>query len=1821
MRTSQGLRWRRALPLVVSVVAAGATIPSLAPAQNAITVPGTLVIDAGGGPQTWYGSVTVTSGPAPGFAIVKGSVTIAAPGPAPVAPPPLACSTWTCDSAGCVSCGGCGDLTVQAVSGPADAVFGQSVTASFTVAYSDTLSSTDALVRLYLQPIVDTSDPDWDPAWMPPNLFVGEVTVAVPPGGAAVGTITGTIPLGEQVPYRYLAVVDPLDAVTEWNEGNNSLLGNSVGVRFVNPDFQVTSVSGPGAVGTGDSVSVTYTVASSSAASASATTAVKVYLSANAGFDAQDFLLGQGTVTVAPGQSVTQTVTATVPPNVGSGTYRFLAVADPDNAVAETDEANNVGAGTSVAVTRWGGMLLYPLANPANFPGMYKLAPVLEGGSMGLAGGTFVTEPFASNASVSGTVRTSIAGYIDWSQGPVFTVAVARRRADGGVEPLCTANMEAVLTGSCAIPGMVRFAVGDRLQVSLGAAYTSYEAMTDPAVAIGSPDTWVEIASPPDLEVVSVEGPTTATSGTDVTVNYTVRSAVTGASSASALVALYLSADDVVDPGDVSLGEGTHLLKPGEAASGSITARLPASVATGSYRYLAVVDPLQVVAEADESNNLTVGNSVSVQLPADLIAETVIGPSATAPGASVALTYRVAASGSSGAALTTATRLYLSLDAVPDPSDTVLGEWSTTLQPGESQTTTQTVVVPTALPAGAYRVLAVVDPEDTVTELNEANNLSVGEPVLVGPDLRLSAFSAPQFGLEGAALDVTDTAWNGGSDAGPFVVAYYLSSDRVFDAGDALLGSRAVTGLVANGSDAGTTSLSLPAGIVGTQYLIAVADAMSGVQEADETNNRSAFSAIQIASLAGGSCSGGATAPVVSSACVTVTTDPVLGVIETPKIAGSSCSDGNPCNGAETCDGNGGCIPGTAPALDDGDACTLDACFPSTGLIHFPIDGCGVVPSQPSAHQIAFTHDAVGNMTAVRDLSTDPSNCGALGHACGSAGGGTASCIDGACWASIGADYYSIDHDPRNCGAIGHACAGAQNGAPTCFAGACGIECLPGFQESNGQCIDITSDPLNCGSAGNACATSAHGTATCSLGTCSLSCEPGYLEYLGQCRDFATSPQRCGAAGTTCQAPLHGVPTCNCGVCGYACEAGFTRSGGECVDLLADPYNCGAVANVCPQAQNGTGVCRAGLCENVTSIPSVTSVNGVSPPGTAFRIGYLGGLTIEGVDLDRVTSVEFEDWGYDVAYPMSNSSWYVHSTPTFQNWVTPTDAGSQAIVFEKTPTRITVNLDAVFATQPWGAFLTGNWYKLRLHYLDGGVDRYVLIDVAWSTWQWDPVTLGAPTITGAAVYVPASVSAYSYDATTGYLTVYPGGLASQATLGYPTSVANADFTVEYPVFEVVSETGGAVILRIPRNLEPATFCYDGGEWYGTNLVYELTGAVEQVVNVDTMRLVLRGSNLGSQIWNPSAGSSIEGEPDGPLLLSDVAGNVLPGRVWGAALPSAILLRMGAIADISAPSAYLEFRSERGTARTPWPMSMVAYPRVSMVRTLSQDPLACTGICPEAVPYNEVVEVTGAWFDRVLGLTFGGPTAATEPLTRLADPAAVPGPGQFVVVDANHLKLRLPGDGAVPRELVAFYEGQKYMGAEHHPGWRAMSLTTDYGSAYGWTWNAVSDETPGLKGVTTFGSNGYDPFWFSTSARVDETENESAAFQVVGFDPRSDVASVTLLPLGTTARVPVSRGKGGYTATGPDSLVIGTAALAMARWSYPMSFPEKYVSLGLEVTLSNGAVLTSGAWIEFYPKNPPVFVPSQGTEVHVEFVPLPAPWPLEGGNCSNTMCGP
>jgi hypothetical protein len=103
----------------------------------------------------------------------------------------------------------------------------------------------------------------------------------------------------------------------------------------------------------------------------------------------------------------------------------------------------------------------------------------------------------------------------------------------------------------------------------------------------------------------------------------------------------------------------------------------------------------------------------------------------------------------------------------------------------------------------------------------------------------------------------------------------------------------------------------------------------NGAEKCDPTNNS--------ANPTTGCVAGTALNCVDAFGCTTDTCNPQTGCVHTPD--NSVCSNQNACDGIETCDVLTGCKAGTPPApCNDSIACTTDTCDPATGLCSFTPD-------------------------------------------------------------------------------------------------------------------------------------------------------------------------------------------------------------------------------------------------------------------------------------------------------------------------------------------------------------------------------------------------------------------------------------------------------------------------------------------------------------------------------------------------------------------------------------------------------------------------------------------------------------------------------------------------------------------------------------------------------------------------------------------------------------------------------------------------------------------------------------------------------------------
>ncbi|PYU86688.1 MAG: hypothetical protein DMG08_29395, partial [Acidobacteria bacterium] len=155
---------------------------------------------------------------------------------------------------------------------------------------------------------------------------------------------------------------------------------------------------------------------------------------------------------------------------------------------------------------------------------------------------------------------------------------------------------------------------------------------------------------------------------------------------------------------------------------------------------------------------------------------------------------------------------------------------------GDGTTSTSSNPSHTYSTPGSYIAVLTVTDNQGVQGTSSPVTITTQQDPTKLPDMIVSSLTTS---VSGTSITVKDTTKNQGlSPAAASTTFIYFSNDATLDAGDTLIGSRAVGVLAAGGSSTVTTVLPIPANALpGTRYVIVVADGGNTVGESIENNN------------------------------------------------------------------------------------------------------------------------------------------------------------------------------------------------------------------------------------------------------------------------------------------------------------------------------------------------------------------------------------------------------------------------------------------------------------------------------------------------------------------------------------------------------------------------------------------------------------------------------------------------------------------------------------------------------------------------------------------------------------------------------------------------------------------------------------------------------------------------------------------------------------------------------------------------------------------------------------------------------------------------
>lgn len=399
----------------------------------------------------------------------------------------------------------------------------------------------------------------------------------------AMMTASSTVPAVPPGFYTVGAIIDSGNAVTEVIEANNTVLATTS--FLVGSDLAVTVETPPP---TGPTETFTAGVQVVNNGSAQPAVGVAVYLSEDPILDAGDYLVGTATVAV-PAQPTTDVgVPCVVPGNIIPGDYYAIAEVDFTNAIPEADETNNRGVSPALAEVTGADVVAVVVDAEGNFAfrgGMLQVLATIRN-TGGAATGDFFYAFHLSENELINSLSDPLLGEL----GPINL---------GPGESLEVAHSVPVPASLMAGPYF------------LGLIADSQSAVTEEFESnnISRTQRTLEVRDPAeDFTAAEIRVPATGAAGESLVVARTI----VNVGNAPGMVEydVYLSADADIDPAvDTPLGTGSLQLTAFEENIGVDNVRLPPTTPAGLYFIGYVIDPNDMVAELDETNNVVVSDA------------------------------------------------------------------------------------------------------------------------------------------------------------------------------------------------------------------------------------------------------------------------------------------------------------------------------------------------------------------------------------------------------------------------------------------------------------------------------------------------------------------------------------------------------------------------------------------------------------------------------------------------------------------------------------------------------------------------------------------------------------------------------------------------------------------------------------------------------------------------------------------------------------------------------------------------------------------------------------------------------------------------------------------------------------------------------------------------------------------------------------------------------------------------------------------------------------------------------------------------------------
>lgn len=654
-------------------------------------------------------------------------------------------------------------------------------------------------------------------------------------------TITGKIPNDISGSWFIMVWTDAFNSVDEFNfEANNSL---SVPIEVVSPDLYPANISHSANAFSGEWFPVGWDAQNSGPGMVFYRDwETRFYLSTDNIYDPLSDILADSVPSsglILNGNGLPSQYDVFIPNGLNGNFHLFIVIDSGEEIFENGNEANNVSLSSipiNINLSPWADLQVNGVQAPgmivAGFPFTVDYS-VINAGAVATKDSAWVDRAYISSSPVwSSSNATLLGSFNHFSKlGPSDTYASSRS-----------------VSLSANIPEGNYY-----LHIFTDATDQEYE-HTDEGNNSSSIPIYVQSYPPIDLAATNAAGPSTASSGTSILVQWTVQNIGDAATLATRWFdKVYLSADASFGNDDLLLH--THDRFGALESSSSYNVMKSITIPdgfSGDYYLIVIADQTEVVGDVNRSNNIAVANNgmpiaISLTPPPDLTINNVSFPGQVIAGQPFSIVYTIDNIGT-GTTIPYSwkDRFTISPDLnYYNQGDPQIGfnpnkAW---LAPGASYTDTIEATIPVSL-SGNYFILAKTDAYNSIYEHGqEANNHYSAPVVVVQPppsDLLVTAITLPDTAIAGEETFLSWELANEGQyvSSGVMSEAVYLSRDQVWDINDPLIGIKKGSINIPPGfSNSRPFTADLTGVSLGDYYAIIRTDILDNIFESNDANN------------------------------------------------------------------------------------------------------------------------------------------------------------------------------------------------------------------------------------------------------------------------------------------------------------------------------------------------------------------------------------------------------------------------------------------------------------------------------------------------------------------------------------------------------------------------------------------------------------------------------------------------------------------------------------------------------------------------------------------------------------------------------------------------------------------------------------------------------------------------------------------------------------------------------------------------------------------------------------------------------------------------